>query len=169
MIIDLRGTNGSGKSTIARKFLGEFTGLSYYNSERDLYVLGPYTMPTGGCDQMKPHSLVYELIDMYHHRNVLFESAWSSYSMKFTVMANKYPDYTFLFLSTPLDLCIEQRSRRRRESGRKDNGDNRVLTNSYHKILKVRDTLVREGYNVEYLSAEEAEEWVYHHAKRRIV
>lgn len=91
MIINVRGANGSGKSTVVRDFmaLGHFAPLYGMLGVRfpeayagritalthDAYVLGPYHNPTGGCDQLRS-SQVLSLLRKYNDRgHVLFEGS----------------------------------------------------------------------------------------------
>ena len=69
MIIDLRGTNGSGKSTTVRNVLKHYTlmeqipasgkpmALRYSWMGRSLFVLGKYDNQCGGCDTIKTQEI----------------------------------------------------------------------------------------------------------------
>src|SRR5438034_2286875 len=90
---DLRGTHGAGKSTAIRALMGMATfrpvydvlfGLRHpeaYRStlpgvERDVFILGRYDIPSGGCDSIQPFSLIPQLIKKYAARgHVVFEGA----------------------------------------------------------------------------------------------
>jgi hypothetical protein len=81
MLINLRGTSGSGKSTIVRNLMTQcgckpiHGALGLHLPEAYLlmlphpvYVIGPYTTPCGGCDRILPFALVPRLIKQYSQR-----------------------------------------------------------------------------------------------------
>ncbi len=125
-IVSIRGTHGSGKSTIVQKILRKYPHDAQYsngNAKRptgymvalpsdQLYIPGPYDTPCGGCDAIQPYSLIWPLVEgaasCGHH--VLFEGALvsSSYGAIGHAM-NAYGDNAvFAFLDTPLDKCLER-------------------------------------------------------------
>lgn len=92
MIINIRGTNGSGKSTVVRQIMDRadrclpihgVLGLrrpeAYkleFKDRTPVYVLGPYDVPTGGCDAVHPFSLILDLVHKYAPQgHVLFEGS----------------------------------------------------------------------------------------------
>src|SRR5208283_34697 len=69
-IVNIRGTSGAGKSTLVRRFLDTYNGQalrgpdgkirgyvcrakSEYGLQGDVYIVGSYERPTGGCDGVK--------------------------------------------------------------------------------------------------------------------
>ena len=101
MIINIRGTSGSGKSTIVRKLiqsagssfavygmLGPARAEAYLTGYGDqTYILGPYEIPTGGMDAVVGHGGIpacIELLDKYVDKgHLIFEgliisSMWGS-------------------------------------------------------------------------------------------
>src|ERR1044071_6153178 len=75
MLISLRGTHGSGKSTAVRTLMGQATCRPVYDVlfglrhpeayelrlphvARSIYVMGPYQTPCGGCDAIQPFALI---------------------------------------------------------------------------------------------------------------
>lgn len=137
-IVSIRGTHGSGKSTIIRKILDKYPHEASYtpgNTKRPagylatlpsgpLYIPGPYVTACGGCDAINPYSGIWPLIDRaaqsgYH---VLFEGALvsSSYGSIGQAMNNwatqQSTDCVFAFLDTPLDKCLSRIAERRQKA-----------------------------------------------------
>src|SRR5262245_515887 len=87
MLINLRGTSGSGKSTVVRNLLAQCGCKPIYGVlgprlpeayqlmlPQPIYVLGPYQTPCGGCDAVQPCDLVHKLIKQYAQwGHVVFE------------------------------------------------------------------------------------------------
>src|SRR5690606_34634055 len=97
MLINLRGTNGSGKSTIIRRLFEQYNPRQRYGClglpraeanelrvprvAKPVYILGPYSTPTGGCDSIQPYDLILELMEKYAARgHVIFEGVLISSS-----------------------------------------------------------------------------------------
>ena len=89
MIINLRGTHGSGKSTIVRNVMGTYTDcteilgvgrkrpwgyLCKKDGLKDLFIPGHYETACGGCDTISIVEEAYDLIKRHasEGRNVLF-------------------------------------------------------------------------------------------------
>ena len=88
MIINVRGPNGSGKTTIVRKFLSKHTTVfvddGLYIKGLELLVVGPYIrngewLSTGGCDHFTTERTL-SILRGGGYRNYLFESAQASKS-----------------------------------------------------------------------------------------
>lgn len=136
MLISVRGTNGSAKSTLVRALINDFKGALIYGAlgpknpeayeccvkgvKKPVYVLGPYTMPSGGCDQVQPYELVLELIEKYAKRgHVVFEGVIisSGYGRVGALMDKLGCEPVYAFMGTPLEACIENVKARRIEKG----------------------------------------------------
>ena len=153
-IIQVRGTSGSGKSTVMRavmKQLGEFHGVTvagrkqpmYYQLDWrhgsskpvgfDLCVLGHYATACGGCDTIGSAKAVIELIDSMKHWDVILcEGLLLSEDVKNTLTL-PIDRLKVLFLTTPLDTCLERIKGRRATAGNDKplnvaNTSNRVAT-----------------------------------------
>lgn len=135
-VLNLRGTSGSGKSTVVYDLMKKFKvkELSPKVAVRkqpcaysimiprcpDLFVIGPYRTACGGCDGLPNTAMVMELVDLYAGEgNVLFEGLlMSGYYGAVGEWSEKYKnDFIFAFLNTPLDTCIERVQARRRARG----------------------------------------------------
>src|SRR5262245_12865768 len=98
MIINVRGTHGSGKTELARRVMARFkrkkplyiegrkAPIGYLCSnpseDRKLFVAGSYESVTGGCDTIPKVDLMYTTIRKYAKRehDVLFEGILAQHS-----------------------------------------------------------------------------------------
>lgn len=158
MIINIRGTHGSGKSTTIKNMLtlykaqpesvnhkGKALHYQMTISGKPAYAVGNYDKACGGCDSIQPYSLIWpEVVRLAALGHVLFEGALVSSSYGNIGRASEtYGDqFIFAFLNTPLSVCLARIQQRRL-----DRGDHRPLNpkntegkfNSIHKsIEKIR-------------------------------
>jgi hypothetical protein len=164
MIISLRGTNGSGKSTVVRELMdaGKVSpihgALGVRNPEayrvllpgvkQPLYVLGPYNVECGGCDRIIPYDLIIALIDKYAARgNVLFEGVIvASVYGRVGEQLERYRDRAVVaYLPTTLEECIARVQKRRDERGDARPFNPRNLTSKYKTIARWRERMIEEG------------------------
>ena len=131
MIINIRGTHGSGKSTVIKQLLKLYDAEPEYHADgkkirgyrftlgsvpRDVYVAGSYATACGGCDGIQPYADIWPRIVEYAAKgHVLFEGALVSSSYGNIGRASEaYGDQmVFAFLNTPLQMCLERIVRRR--------------------------------------------------------
>lgn len=129
MIIQIRGTSGSGKSTVMRRVKDEIGGMwqPFYREGRKqplyygnlmnarLLILGHYESPCGGCDTIgsarQVFELTTELLEREPGRIILQEGLLLSEDTKWS---SQMPDLRVLFLTTPLETCLKQIEGRRR-------------------------------------------------------
>lgn len=163
MIINLRGTHGSGKSTTVKKLIDQYCKqvhgpekkpLGYYleipGITPAVYVVGSYRTACGGCDSIQPYAEIWPRIETaakdYH---VLFEGALvsSSYGNIGRASEEYGSNFVFAFMDTPLQTCLDRIKARRAAKG-----DHRPLDpkNTEHKynsiqqsIAKIRDEFKR--------------------------
>lgn len=132
MIINIRGTNGSGKSTVVRRFLHEFPTKERFGSlgshrpeaymvdlwhgsncliNRPLFILGPYQTATGGVDAAGwTVPQLIKMIDKYQHTgHVLFEGVVISttFGELGRWLVQPASDVVVAFLDTPLEQCLD--------------------------------------------------------------
>jgi len=133
MLISLRGTNGSGKSTIVSTILErypkeEISGekkpdgykLSVPWLDKPLFIVGAYKTKCGGCDSIQPYALIWPRIAAYAQEgHVLFEGALVSSSYGTIGRASEVfgDEMVFAFLDTPLEKCIKRVESRRLARG----------------------------------------------------
>jgi len=141
IIINPRGTSGSGKTELVRRLLADYGWNSAGSPEplrrpgRDrpigyrlqhplgrapLMVLGHYDRPTGGCDTIGAMDggldEIYRLANRWAsagHDVLLEGSAWSADYMRSAALAARHSLYV-LFLSTTVEQCARNLVRRRR-------------------------------------------------------
>lgn len=144
MIIQIRGTSGSGKSTVVKNFMGlenwnsRFSvgrkkPLYYQHESRPIVVLGHYESACGGCDTIGSAPKVYDLIKSIPSEfHIVCEGLLLSEDVKWThqLFRDGY-DVRVIFLTTPLAQCLSQVKSRREEAGNSEplnpkNTENRV-------------------------------------------
>ena len=153
MIINLRGTNGSGKSTIVREVMGHLQmhpffiekrrrPIGYYSTEPKVWVVGHYETDCGGCDTITSLDNVYDEI---HHAvakgfNVLYEGIMASGEYRRCAELHKTGhDIRVIALDVPIETCLESIQLRRagRTVGPHPPDSNALHTNSgYTEIQK---------------------------------
>lgn len=125
MIVNLRGTNGSGKSTVARSLLAgarevelaPYTTargaarrvVGYHAADLGLVIVGPYRTECGGCDAVKTQNLVCESVRLAARLapNVLFEGVIvSTLFSRYLELSRELGGLTWAYLDTPLDVCL---------------------------------------------------------------
>lgn len=164
MIVNLRGTHGSGKSTVVKKILDKY-GSEPLESEQKrgglktlvyrvdltpkdknlakyLMVIGNYDNACGGCDGIQPYERIWPLVDKYGRigYHVLFEGALVSSSYGNIGRASEpYGDsFVFAFLDTPLETCLERILQRRVAKGNLKPLDPTNTEFKFHAVAKSR-------------------------------
>ena len=184
MIVNVRGTSGSGKSHLVKQVVDHMTQrhlsptkefqdrrrkpLAYQWTfrdapERNLYIPGHYESPCGGCDTIKTMDLVADMVRRAYGIgfNVLFEGLLYSEETKRTL--NMYleegRDIHIVKLTTPLDVCINSVNKRRQaRMGDKFTPVNPKPTveKKFYTTHRACDKLRRRGVPVTYVSRETA-------------
>lgn len=171
MIIQIRGTSGSGKSTVMRQVMDSFENgwwethrrgrkqpLYYVNETNDrLLVLGHYASPCGGCDTIGSARQVYELTTELLAENpqriILQEGLLLSEDTKWS---SQLPDLRALFLTTPLDRCLRQIESRRKSVGNDKPLNPANTTNRVGVIERARGKLESVGVLCQRCPSEQA-------------
>lgn len=136
MIINVRGTHGSGKSTLMTQLLQRYAGKPEQDPEggkkplgysmavswlsKPLFIVGPYETACGGCDAIQPYALIWPRVERYAAQgHVLFEGALVSSSYgNIGRDSEKYGTrFVFAFLHPPLEVCLQRIEQRRRQRG----------------------------------------------------
>lgn len=131
--INLRGTNGSGKTHLVRALLDSYASkgcvqrveaedgyLITRTGKRDIFVVGSYETACGGCDAIcgqgaldKIYGIVEEQVTK-SNRHVLFEGiiVCSDFRRSSDLVSKGFP-LEILMLSTPLEKCVANINSRR--------------------------------------------------------
>ena len=160
----MRGTNGARKSTIVKALLDQSNPKPIFGLlgprrceayecrvkgvKKPVYVLGPYHVASGGCDQINPYDGILTLIEKYAPKgHVLFEGVLvsSSYGRVGELMERWGQESVMAFLTTSLEDCLKNVQKRRdaRADARPFNPAN--ATSKYHSIVKSREKILAAG------------------------
>lgn len=174
MILDIRGTNGSGKSYIPHRLIQEFDHAEwhnewnqhtgYYLKDLNLYILGRYKTICGGCDGIKsPTEICYYLKQLFAMRGrVLYEGITVSHTFRrYSALAEKHGgDYRFIFLDTPRDVCEERVRARRLAKGNMKLFDPTHLNSDFYQVRRTAESLHKAGRTVIWIDHKGAYEIV---------
>ena len=160
-MLNLRGTHGSGKSTIVRGLLDANAARPIYGtsarrpeayrlnvSGKTTFVIGPYQAACGGCDAIRPFALITQLIEKYAATgSVVFErasisSCWGEIGR---LMERWSRDAIVLFLDTPADECVRRVKERRAERGDGRAFDPKNLIQKHDAISRLKQKLDAAG------------------------
>ena len=167
MIVNIRGTSGSGKTTAVRALLRraeraqaiygvhfgfrmpEAHTLRLAGIEQDVSLIGPYRSDgCDGCDRVQPFELIPRLIEKYAAQgHVIFEGLLIS-TMDGVIgklLERRGPDAVSLFLSTPVETCVERVNARRRERGNEREFDPRLTERKHATVARVRAKFEERG------------------------
>lgn len=132
MIINVRGTSGTGKSTLIRRVMDCYPTKTRVMAEarkqpigyicsgpglKSLGVIGHYETPCGGCDTIAEMDRIFDLVRKTDDAgmNVLFEGLLISADVNRTAALHEEGRHMLVVaLSTPIDVCIESVNARRR-------------------------------------------------------
>jgi hypothetical protein len=180
MIINLKGTNGSGKSTIVHQIIKSYGIVNmvtyplierkrkpmgylcwHKDSIRRLFVPGHYEIQNGGVDTLPDLEYAYKLI-LEHHQlgaDVLYEGKNLSDGMKnITLMQHVGLDVRVIFLDLPLAACIRAVRKRGHMIAEE------TITKLYLKNLRDLEISRRAIEHTYHLTREEAkakiQEWL---------
>ncbi len=175
MIINLRGTSGSGKSTIVRTLMKMYdrvepteecqriVGYTCFRAGNPLYVVGRYTTPCGGCDTLNGMDYIYNFIHTAAGagKDVIFEGLIvASDTKRCIALKEKWP-LLVIELSTPIDICLAGVQARRDARG-----DTRPLNPSNTKAKAHQVEIQRKHWRAaqidfRLLSREDAQKVVF--------
>jgi thymidylate kinase len=167
MLVNIRGTNGSGKSTAVRYLLDKYNGRDHrveqlgwrkngtrvvaYELPGNLAILGNYEYyQMGGLDGYKPYARMRdELIPGFgaSHRFVVYEGILISSNVGWTGDLAQTYGGLFLFLDTPLEECIRRIYARNKGSAIKED----VVAKMHHRMTTARHSLSARGLRTENL------------------
>lgn len=176
MILNLRGTSGSGKSHLARALMARYSGrepvfvegrkrpLLYrcsHPGHTPASFLGSYETPCGGCDTIvEGYDRIFELVRQEHAagRHVVFEGLLLSPECRRTAaLAAEGLPLLVLSLDVPAETCLASINARRR--AKKPEAADVNPENTLSKIKQTARSVERlraEGVDARLVSREEA-------------
>lgn len=115
-VINIRGCNGAGKSTIVKQFIDRYNtsiieidsgSVVSYVKSIDTYILGRYDVTSGGCDRYSSveevFSAVVGILKKYHPKAIVYEGAIYSTIFKSNYLLAKCVErYNGKFISVVL-------------------------------------------------------------------
>lgn len=170
MIIDIRGTNGSGKSYPIHKLLEQFLTTEVKRQiwdttcgeqvettliePIDLALVGSYRTNCGGADEVTKQDAIVEVLRALNQRHkvvVVEGSIVASVYARWEALAREMDDkYIFMFLDTPVEECIASVRKRRLDKGNfKPFNPEQTLIPRHEAIQRLKDRLIEAGRNVE--------------------
>jgi hypothetical protein len=180
MIINIRGTNGSGKTTVIRRLMDHYgqTAVRVRAGEIVAHRLGcgamvvgryvskadPSTLtPTGGCDTITTQDEVCDAVRRFSKRgSVLFEGLlisglWFRYDALARELAIR--DYRWVFLNTSLEECIARTLARRQKAGNTKPFDpEKSLVGKFYSVQRCHEKAADAGHQTWLFSSNEATE-----------
>lgn len=169
MIINIRGSNGAGKSTIVRKIMERHETITQieYPAEarklrpmgylcacdnRRLFIPGHYEIANGGIDTIQDLDLTYKLI-LEHHgwgANVIYEGMNFTDHVRRIVIMHQYVEVRVMFIDLPLEDCIKSVRARGHKIQEK------TIEQLFKKAIKDKAILVNAGVPCFTASREDA-------------
>ena len=166
MIVNIRGTSGSGKTTVVRQFL-KFattkTRVKERNSakiigymieiglDRPVFVMGPYEeKSSGGCDNFRDLAKVFSEVHYWHEHgfHVIFEGLLISRSKGRVIElwnALGRKNLLILHLMTPLEDCLEGIRQRRMQRSNFKPVDRARTEETFHRAYQISRALIELG------------------------
>jgi thymidylate kinase len=152
MLINLRGCNGAGKSTVIRTLMAQCPHKAIYGVlgprlpeayalmlPQPVFVIGPYTTDCGGCDRILPFALVPQLIEKYAHQgHVIFEGLLIATCYGVIGKLMEAHESVVMFLDTPLRVCIERVKARRATAGNFRPFNPKLVAQKYATIARLK-------------------------------
>lgn len=167
---DIRGTHGSGKSWLVHEILRQHTHkeiigddarlLGYHLPLLDVAVVGRYATACGGCDGISKADEVCRRVRLFatQYKHVILEGILVAHTFqRYSNLATELKDYgyTFYFLDTPLEKCIERVAARRAAKGQKPLASTKNIEHDYNQIwVNTRRKMKEAGHTVIELNHE---------------
>jgi hypothetical protein len=176
MIVNIRGTSGSGKSWLVNAIKEEMTEviklfedgrkkpIAYLGmfGENKVMILGHYEIPTGGCDTISKQDHIFGLAEQGANEgfHVLFEGRLPSIDVKRTVPLSRKHDTLVLHIDLSIEECLEWVNiRRRRKNPEAEDVNPKNTTNIHRQIHRTMARLKSLGVNIRRGTREEVLEW----------
>lgn len=174
MIINIRGTSGSGKTYAAREVMQLWSqwGMPQqivggdsrpkanvvYMGMVPAFVLGKYEGPVcGGCDNIKTQDEICALVRHFSQfGHVIFEGVvvgtiFDRYMRLDQELSEHGIPYVWAYLDTPLETCLERVMQRRADRGDKRPFNPTSTENKYRATWSTHDKAIEAGLDVRIL------------------
>lgn len=166
VIVNLRGTSGSGKSTVAFTLLKNFPHEELKDSagkikayriqaglKHPIYLMGKYTTKCGGADTIPTQADAAErcVFAWESGGHVLIEGLLASAAGPagaLTIAIHNTGAARFAILDTPLETCLERVQKRRDERGDERPFNPKNTTDKYKQTHDTAKALSKLGYDV---------------------
>jgi cytidylate kinase len=186
IVINVRGTSGSGKTFLIRSVMEEFgirsrmlrkdtKKIAGYVLNKDIYILGSYETECGGADSIKTldevDSRVRKASEKYN--TVLFEGMLvSDVYGRYEALSKSLPPralFVWGILDTPLDVCIERVVERRMRKGvnLKEFDPKKHTIPRFDKVVRGKDKAINAGQLVVLLDHKDVTNQVLRIIKHR--
>lgn len=122
MIVNLRGTSGSGKSTIVRVLMEKYklkephfatrkqpmSYTLYRDNGPNLFVPGHYQTQCGGCDTLNGMDLIYSMLHaaLDAKNDIIYEGLIVASDTKRCISLKERSSLIVIELTTPLEVCL---------------------------------------------------------------
>lgn len=171
MIINVRGANGSGKSTVVRRVLESFQRETKfvpgrarpigYQCVNGPYVVGTYENVTGGCDTIPSIEMIFEIVKLQADagRDVLYEGILAQHSATRLMELNRVHPVTVVVLTTSQEDCVQAVRDRRAARGEEKPLDPTNVVKEYQSVISSTRRLKSAGVEIIHLDREAAFEF----------
>lgn len=180
VIVNLRGTSGSGKSTVAftmlknhptediigkdGKIKGYIVDAKSSGISKPIYVMGKYTTACGGADQIPTQQEAADRCVCYvEHGHVFIEGLLASAagpSGALTKAIQETGKAKFLILDTPVEVCLERVRIRRLAKGNEKPLNEKNTRDKWTQTRSTAKALYNLGYDVRPVDHQQAYEEV---------
>jgi predicted kinase len=176
MIINIRGASGAGKTTVVRSLIGDakMEPLRWSESRnpnayavrglfnRDVFILGSYETTCGGCDAIATQDEVCDGVrKLAKFGHVIFEGLLvGKISQRYHDLSVELGGIKFLFLDTPLELCLERVRGRRAERGDGREFNTKNTESAHRQCARSYELLKQAGSDVAWLNHENPAEQI---------
>lgn len=166
VLVKLAGTNGSGKSTVARTILRMYEATPWMTESRrsgertlinrmytpvgELLILGSYATPCGGCDGVQPYARLSDLLTLCAAKkpqaHVLMEGLLiAGYGSIGRLLETLPYRAIFATMGTPLEVCKARVTHRRAARGQPPLTDLSNLEAKFRSCAVSHDRMTAQG------------------------
>jgi hypothetical protein len=170
MLLNPRGTNGSGKTTVATSLVnpkeserlvlfktrtkaGRPKDVIGYRSAENVILVGRYDTACGGCDGISTQDEIVRAIDAAYAlspRAIVYEGLLiSGLYGRYLELARRYESggrpHVMAFLDTPLEVCIE---RTRARTQKPPTWDPSNVQSKHRAVRRCRERAIADGLRV---------------------